>query len=414
MYKVSIFILFLFAVILTHAREEKCGTWALLQRQFDEIPGFREQFDEQERLLQQAISDRSSERIQAGTIYTIPVVVHVVYNTPEQNISDAQIQSQITVLNNDYRFLNSDKLPSGHPFFSLAGDVEIEFCLATKDPSNNNTNGIVRKSTTVSAGFTDDDKVKHNGTGGDDAWDPSKYMNIWVCKMKGDLLGYATFPGGPAGDDGVVIGYDVFGTIGTLDPTYNKGRTTTHEVGHWLNLYHIWADEDLCFDDDDVNDTPQQAEATFGCPSGTVTDMCQTSGPGIMYMNFMDYTDDACMNTFTHGQVTRMRASLLTQRTSITTSNKCGTPSSTVNQPDKTVRIYPNPVTNYLFLENLPQTRQNKFTIQIVDELGRVVREENYGMAQQQVEVSELLNGYYVLRVFNDEFFSTQKILVLH
>jgi hypothetical protein len=157
-----------------------------------------------------------------------------------------------------------------------------------------------------------------------------------------------------------------------------------------------------------------EAKANFGCPSGVVTDICTATAPGIMYENYMDYTDDACMNMFTNGQITRMRSALITQRTSITTSNKCSSLSGTINQQDKSLRIYPNPVTNYLFIENLPQTRQNKFQLEIVDELGRVVKETNYVNAQQEVEVSDLLNGYYVVHVFNDDFMASQKILIVH
>ena len=422
MQKTVFFILLLFSVILTNARGDRCASWTRLQQKFAEDPAYKVQFDEQERQLQLAIEQLSNTREQAGTVYTIPIVVHVVYNAIEENISDAQILSQITVLNKDYRFLNSDKLASSHPFYPLAGDAEIEFCLATKDPGNNNTTGIIRKATVVN-GFTDDDKVKHNGTGGDDAWDATKYLNIWICKLTGGTLGYATFPGEPAATDGVVISYDCFGTVGTLDPTYNKGRTTTHEIGHWLNLFHIWGDDGNtdgicdsgeCSGSDNVSDTPNQCDNTFGCPSGVVTDSCTTTAPGIMYENYMDYTDDACMNMFTHGQITRMRTALLTQRTSITTSNKCSSLSGVINQQDRSVRIYPNPVTNYLFIENLPQTRQNSFRIEIIDELGRIMKSTNYINARQEVEVSDLLNGYYVVRVFNDDFMISQKILILH
>ena len=413
MRKLLLITILVFSFLWGNSREDRCASWTRLQREFDQDPAFKEYFEQQEIQLQQAINQLANNRQQTGTVYTIPVVVHVVYHNATENISDAQIQSQITVLNKDYRFLNSDKLASSHPFYALAGDAEIEFCLASKDPGGNNTTGIVRKATLVN-GFVDDDKVKHNSNGGDNAWDATQYLNIWVCKMNAGILGYSSFPGEPLATDGVVINYDAFGTVGTLNATYNKGRTSTHEIGHWLNLEHIWGDENECANDDLIDDTPLQRIATFGCPSGVVTDSCTTTAPGIMYENYMDYTDDACMNMFTHGQITRMRTALLTQRTSITTSTKCSGVSGTINQQDKQIRIYPNPVTNYLYVENLPQTRQNKFQLQVVDELGKVIKETTYNIAQQEVEVSDLLNGYYIVRVFNDDFIASQKILILH
>lgn len=414
MYKPALILIFLFAFTASYAGEDKCASWTRLQELFARDPGFKTQFDELERQRQAAIEALQGQRTLAGTIYTIPVVVHIVYNAsnPEQNISDAQVQSQIAVLNKDFRLLNSDKLSSSHPFASLAGDAGIEFCLASKDPSNNPTSGIVRKSTTVD-GFTNNDKVKNSGTGGDNPWDPAQYLNIWICKMNGGTLGYSSFPGGPASVDGVVIAYNCFGTMGVLLPQFDRGRTTTHEMGHWLGLYHTWGDEDMCDADDEVDDTPLQAKATFGCPGGELTDACQPSSPGILYQDFMDYTDDACMNMFTAGQVTRMRATLLTQRSNFLTSDKCGSLSSVGQQPDQAIRIYPNPVTNYLYLENLPQSR-SAYTVEVIDELGRVLKRADYTGAFIQMEVSDLFNGYYMVRVYNDERFAAEKILILH
>ncbi len=143
-------------------------------------------------------------------------------------------------------------------------------------------------------------------------------VHVWTCNLSGTLLGYAQFPGiGQANTDGVVIKYNCFGRIGVLDPIYNMGRTTTHEIGHWLNLIHIWGDDDNaneictsneCSGNDNVADTPNQGERSSGCPSFPQTDCCTPASPGVMFMNFMDYTDDVCMNLFTAGQKNRMRA----------------------------------------------------------------------------------------------------------
>lgn len=254
----------------------------------------------------------------------IPVVVHVVYNTSAQNISDAQIISQIDVLNEDFRKMNADKVKVPSAFTSVAADCNISFCLAKKDPNGNSTTGIIRKSTTTTA-FTDD-KVKSSTTGGSTAWNTSKYLNIWVCNLGGGLLGYAQFPGGPASTDGVVMLYTAFGRVGNVNAPYNKGRTGTHEVGHWLNLRHIWGDASC--GSDLVNDTPTQQTSNYGCP---VYPKATCSNNGDMSMNYMDYVDDACMYMFTTGQASRMNAlfSSTGARYSLVSSPGCQTAGTT-------------------------------------------------------------------------------------
>lgn len=258
-------------------------------------------------------------------IITIPVVVHVVYRTATENISDAQIQSQIDSLNKDFRKLNADKSKIPAVWQSLAADCQIEFCLAQRDPNGNATTGIVRKQTTVTS-FSDNDVVKYSSQGGDDIWNRNSYLNLWVCNLGGGLLGYAQFPGGPAASDGVVIGYKYFGSIGTAQSPYNKGRTATHEVGHWLNLYHIWGDDNgSCSGSDLVNDTPNQASENGGCPTFPKTDNCSSTSPGVMFMNYMDYVNDACMYMFTNGQLARMNSLFATggSRVSLLSSQGC-------------------------------------------------------------------------------------------
>ena len=230
-------------------------------------------------------------------VITIPVVVHVVYNNSTENISDAQVQSQIDVLNDDFRRLNSD----ADGTWSQAADTEIEFCMATVDPNGAATNGITRTSTSTTA-FGTNDQMKYNSSGGKDAWPADSYLNMWSCDISGGILGYAQFPGGPDATDGVVMDYQYFGTIGTATAPFDLGRTATHEVGHWLNLRHIWGDGN-CNVDDFVSDTPNSDGANYGCASTHVS--CSSLD---MVQNYMDYSDDACMNLFTQGQKTRMRA----------------------------------------------------------------------------------------------------------
>ena len=232
-----------------------------------------------------------------SVVVTIPVVFHVLYANSTQNISDAQIQSQLDILNADFRRQNADQ----DNIWSQAADTEIEFCLASFDPSGAPTNGILRVPTTVSS-FGSNDAMKFTSQGGSDAWPASDYLNYWVCNLSGGLLGYAQFPGGPANTDGVVCGYQYTGDIGTASAPFDLGRTGTHEVGHWLNLRHIWGDGP-CGSDDFVSDTPESDGANYGCALGHVS--CSTTD---MVQNYMDYSDDACMNLFTDGQATRMQA----------------------------------------------------------------------------------------------------------
>ncbi len=262
--------------------------------------------------------DENSDR----ALVTIPVVFHIVYNGTTNNISDAQIMSQLQVLNQDFRKLNQDVNLT--PAVFTAADPNIEFCLATVDPNGNATTGITRTLTTV-ASWSTNDYVKYSVRGGKDAWDASRYLNIWVCTMSGGILGYAQFPGGAAATDGVVIDYRYLGTTGTATAPFNKGRTATHEVGHWLNLRHIWGDANC--GSDQVADTPTHNTSNYGCPAYPHYSTC-TGSPIEMTMNYMDYTDDACMYMFSAGQSARMQALFGAggARASLLTSNGCGTP----------------------------------------------------------------------------------------
>ncbi|MBU1937253.1 zinc metalloprotease [bacterium] len=250
----------------------------------------------------------------------IPVVVHVVYNNATQNISTAQIQSQIAVLNEDYRGLNADISTVPTVFQSFTVDARIEFQLAVRNPDCDSTTGITRTSTTVTS-FTDNDAVKYAASGGHDAWPRDSYLNIWVCNLSGDLMGYAQFPGGPAATDGVVIDYQYFGNMGTATSPYDEGRTASHEIGHWLNLIHIWGDDaTACWGTDNVDDTPNQAGYNIGCPAFPHIS-CSNGPNGDMFMDYMDYVDDDCMVMFTNGQSLRMDATLYGNRSDIVASD---------------------------------------------------------------------------------------------
>ncbi len=256
-----------------------------------------------------------------GVVYTIPVVVHVVYKNATENLSTTQVQSQIDVLNEDFRMTNSDANQVPNLFASLAADVEFEFCLAQVDPSGNATDGITRTQTNVNSFSVTSDNVKSSSTGGKDPWPASDYLNIWVCEITGGILGYATPPGTAASRDGVVVGYQFFGTSGTATYPYNEGRTGTHEVGHYFGLRHIWGDGG-CGVDDQISDTPLQGQQYGGCPSFPQT----TCGSSDMFMNFMDYVDDRCMFMFTTGQSQLMQYVMQNFRSGLITSSQtaCG------------------------------------------------------------------------------------------
>jgi hypothetical protein len=304
--------------------QRNCGTMDYLQMQMQKDPSIARNMEKQENQIQAWVRENGDRFRTAGGTITIPVVVHVVYRTAVQNISDAQVMSQIDVLNEDYGATNADITSVPAAWTSLATPSGIQFCLASRDPQGNPTTGIRRVQTTVTS-FSQNDAVKFTAQGGDDIWDRNSYLNFWVCNLGGGLLGYSQFPGtGAANTDGIVIGYNFFGRVGTLSAPYNKGRTATHEVGHWFNLRHIWGDDGgSCSGSDQVADTPNQAAENYGCPNFPKTDACQPASPGVMFMNYMDYTDDACMYFFTTGQSTRMNAALSGTRSAIMSSQGC-------------------------------------------------------------------------------------------
>lgn len=311
-----------------------------------------------------ASNERAKQLMESGNIsyrgsqvvVTIPVVVHVVYNTPQQNISDAQINSQIQILNEDFRKLNADINLVPSVWTNLAADIEIEFCLASRDPQGNPTNGITRTQTGNSAGFNQSNAVKSDATGGKSPWNTEKYLNIWVCKLAGSLLGYAQFPDDDPATDGVVIGFNYFGNTGTAQSPFNKGRTTTHEIGHWLGLFHIWGDEPQCSQDDEVSDTPQQKDSNSGCPNFPQTTQaggrCNASDPSSMFMNYMDYVNDACMYMFTNGQKARMLSFLNGSRASLLTSDGCIPPGGGSATCDSTINVPANGTASVLNIYN--------------------------------------------------------------
>ncbi len=298
---------------LTQEEGHRCSSMPYLSYQVQKDPTVVDRLKAQEAYTQRFVANYPQQS--SRQVYTIPVVFHVVYNGNAENISDAQVLSQLQVLNEDFRRTNSD----ADNTWSQAADTEIEFCLATVDPNGNPTTGITRTSTRKKSFSYSNDGVKFSGSGGIDAWPRDQYLNIWICDLSSGLLGYAQFPNsGSAATDGVVIDYAYTGTNSTYP--YDGGRTATHEVGHWLNLRHIWGDGG-CGVDDFVADTPESDASNGGCPVGHVS-----CGSVDMVQNYMDYTYDACMNLFTAGQKARMQAVLAPggARASLANSPACG------------------------------------------------------------------------------------------
>ena len=270
-----------------------CAAYDVLEEQLKQDPSLRERMDNIEAFTSRFANTPESQRLLASGIIEIPVVVNVLYKTAAQNISQAQIQSQIDVLNEDYGGTNADHNLTSTYNSVKSGDIRVRFVL----------DHIVRKSTSKTSWGTNDGMKK--SAQGITPSSPTTKLNLWVCNLGGGILGYAQFPGGSSATDGVVIDDNALGRTGTAAAPFNKGRTATHEVGHWLNLRHIWGDANC--GNDLVGDTPLHNAANFGCPAAGHKSTC-TGKPVEMTMNYMDYTDDACMYMFSVGQKTRMQA----------------------------------------------------------------------------------------------------------
>ncbi len=338
-------------------------------------------------------------------VIVVPVVIHVLFHTNVQNISDAQVLSQFAVLNNDYRRLNADTANTPAAFKSVAADARIVFCLAKVDPSGRNTSGIIRKYTSAEL-FLSNDEMKFSATAGDDAWDTKKYLNIWVCNLFGRTLGYGLMPGAPANKDGVVIQYNVFGTTGVVSTPFNKGRTATHEVGHWLGLRHLWGDA-VC-GDDGIADTPPQQTNNTNYPVFPHMSNCSINSYGDMFMNFMDFTDDKCMNLFTQGQKTEMRGQFAVGnfRNSFLNSSACdgslaqGAPlpqDSIAN--NSSVFVYPNPFNDQVTITGkIPSDVIGK-TARIYSITGQLFLTQKLQSEKTTITISNMPHGIYILKL---------------
>lgn len=388
--------------------------------------------DEYEQWLQPLIQKQMEERANAKgsgvqTVYTIPIVFHVIHNGSNvgvsYNISDAQVLSQLAVLNEDYRRLNADTTNTPSVFAGAAADCEIQFCMAQRDPSGNTTTGIDRINRNT-LGFsappytqTYIDATIKSAT----IWNTNNYLNIWVVPdytTSGfQLLGHATFPAGSglsgltgnfgnANTDGVVVWYRACGRVGQLDPSYNKGRTLTHEVGHWLGLRHIWGDGTCATDY--CTDTPTQQTSNFFCPTFPSTSSCTGNAPnGDQFMNYMDYCDDDCLNMFTENQKTRM-VTVLTNapmRVSQRNSIACTPVGLNENTATLNVNLYPNPANDVIRVSIGKQQGSSDVTFRILNMLGAEVTSTIKSFnpdGEYELDLTSISQGFYFVEINND------------
>jgi hypothetical protein len=416
--------------------DEKCATMHSLQHRHAENPALAKSFNlAEKRAMDFMQNNRDFFKNREGTEITIPVVFHVVHNpnSPEQNIPDEMIFSQMDVLNEDFGRYNTNASETREIFDSIAVDTKIQFCLASVDPDGNPTTGITRTESTSNfllAPLTNN--IKDSGQGGVDPWPTDQYLNIWVCDMSfaGSpfVLGYAQFPGeaednlggGPANTDGVVMQYNYVGR--TEDPNTapsNLGRTTTHEVGHWLGLRHVWGDGD-CDSTDYVYDTPYAAaQSNFDCDQTKNT--CDDANIGDfwgdidapdMIENYMDYSADACMNMFSRGQSERMWSFIMTdpRRNSLFNSPGCGDFTSVDTKLlDWNVSVFPNPAKDFIQVK----CSAENLNLTLFDLTGKVIYTEALGNKNfTQVNTSKLQSGIYLLKISNEKHMITEKIII--
>ncbi len=339
-----------------------------------------------------------------GSVITIPVVVHILYNKSQENISDEKVFNQIKILNESFRRLQADTANTPEWFKSIAADCGIEFQLAISDPQRRATTGITRKYTPATR-WSPDDQMKFSARAGRDVWDPENYLNIWVCNL-GSVAGYSSFPGGPPEKDGIVIAYNVFGK--NFKSGYELGKTAVHEAGHWLGLRHIWGDG-YC-GDDWVDDTPKQGSFTPGCPSG-VRPSCSSGPNGDMYMNYMDLTYDACTNLFTEGQKERMRGYFEPGGARSAILSSYGLLPPLINEippPEETPllfepQLYPNPATSELILDLSYDIRWLGQQIRITNTLGQNVMQVQINSKVVKMDIEKLKPGLYFLVTKKDD-----------
>jgi hypothetical protein len=413
---------------------QKCASYNAMQKIEETQSGYMQGAQS----LFTSFNSINDNRAISDTFLFVRVVVHVVYNTPEENLADSVILNQINILNNDYGRMNADTINMRTIFAPVAGvDSRIRFILADTDPQGNPTTGITRTSTTkttffsfLGGGLAED--VKSTANGGKDPWDQSRYLNIWVCDLSipflgPGILGYAVPPSGlpnwdPAANDGigdgVVIQYQVFGSNNpnplTLGATTFavKGRTPVHEVGHYLGLRHIWGDETGCVGDDGIADTPSATDASSqDCDS--IKNTCLDNIAGIdlpdMIENYMDYSAEDCQNSFTKNQVEFVRWVLRNFRTDIATVSFTDIKDMSKKE---IISIAPNPANENV---NIIANNGSKIiSVSVYNTAGQKVLINNCNDYKANINTSSLAEGVYVIELTTQQTIQRSKLVVNH
>ena len=383
--------------------QSKCGTMDYLNTQMQEDPTLESRMQLQEEELQQWLKENKDWLNKKSTI-TIPIVVHVIYKVDSQNVSDEQVHRQIAALNKSFSGQSDQSMQA----FSddLKANTEIQFCLASVAPDGSPTSGIERRQT-GREGFQND-AVKFYDYGGLDAWDPNSYLNIWVCNYNYSdgtsyiFSAYAQFPGTGVNETyGVVIR---FGAFGLDDTTYfrGSGAILSHEIGHCFNLRHIWGDDGTeCTGSDYCDDTPNQAGRTQGKHYGALTDDCTVDSPGIMYMNYMDYSDDVIYANFTPDQKDRMQANFDASNGvlyALSQSTACGATAAVSNTAlEASIALYPNPTSNEFIIKSDENSIGQTFVI--CDLLGNVVLKGSLANNETHIDLSSVGSGIYFIKI---------------
>lgn len=408
-----------FFLFNSYAQSQRtCGTMDVLQEMIDKDPSIKDRMQQLEIFTKKWVENHQlNKSTNSMAVITIPVVFHIVHFGEAvgsgSNISDAQILSQLDAMNEDFRLHNADSLQPTHPFWPYTADAQIEFCLAQRDPTGNPTTGILRYEGDQ-AGWTKTDiesTIKPQTI-----WNRDKYLNVWSLNFAAPddgLLGYAQFPGtGSSTTDGVVIRYNALGYTGNVSPPFDNGRTGVHEVGHWLNLRHIWGDANC--GDDLVNDTRPAQSPNNDCPSfpHNANSACGTDANGEMYMNYMDYVNDNCMVMFTFGQASRMQAALNGARSSLKTSTGC-TPVGVEELAFlKSVAIYPNP-SNGNFYIDFKNLKPESLIIEVVNLLGEnIAVYKDIVRFPHEISLSHLPTGVYLIKLHDGRNKVAKKIII--
>lgn len=441
-------------ILLGQNKWEKCGYSIVRKNMTATNPDFEQRIDAQKKARLKMLAN--SRVTKTNINITVPVIFHIILNQQQMSqIGDSagiaqRVSTQLQVLNEDYNRANADSVNIPAAFKPLYGNPAIKFGLAHTDPNGNSTNGWEIITTNLkgfdvwnSSGY----KAKYTTTGGADAWNITSYLNIWIINMLQDtsqtgVIGLTVPPSYtdsanftdpyPKNEMGVLIRYDAFGRKTNSSeffyPGIDLGRTTTHEVGHYFGLFHPWGDDDddgVCRcpgdpggADDGIADTPPEGCRHYGCYTFPLYDNCTKNYPGLLYMNYMEYVDDSCMNMFTNDQVYVMDRDISLGYTHSLVSHPelLDYPGTQTPNFDYTFSIYPNPAVMGQTSLNFNQLPQGFESISIYNSIGQHVKDINTSNQQTTyypVDMSGYTRGMYFIKAHFDNKTVVKKLIIL-